>query len=251
MHAFRTLRGRAALAAALLVSLAGSASADEPEFTRDFRLGDCRFATTGSNPFFHLVPGYELRLEGDDDGEHVVLIIRVLNRKKPIDLTIDGEPRKIWTRVVEERESKDGELVEVSRNYFARCVGTGDVYYFGEDVDFYEGGEPTGDHSGAWLAGQGGAMPGIIMPATFLLGSRYYQEVAPGVAEDRAEHVAMGLDIDTEAGDFSGCAEVLETTPLEPGAESEKTYCPGVGIVQDGDVELVDYGFKRGSHDDD
>jgi hypothetical protein len=116
------------------------------------------------------------------------------------------------------------------------------VVYFGEDVDFYEDGEIVG-HEGSWRAGVAGAAPGLIMPGTFLLGSRYYQEVAPGVAEDRAEHVAMGLDVEVEAGDFTHCVEVLETTPLEPGAESEKTYCPGVGLVVDGDLELVEFGI--------
>jgi hypothetical protein len=78
------------------------------------------------------------------------------------------------------------------------------------------------------------------MPGTFLLGSRYFQEVAAGVALDRAEHTAEGLAVDTEAGNFKGCVEVTETTPLDPGAESVKVYCPGVGLVMDGDLELVD-----------
>jgi len=49
----------------------------------------------------------------------------------------------------------------------------GHVYYFGEEVDIYL---PNGQvvHDGAWEAGQAGALPGIIMPGTFLLGSRYY-----------------------------------------------------------------------------
>ena len=95
-------------------------------------------------------------------------------------------------------------------------------------------------HDGAWLAGRGGAKPGLIMPGTFLLGSRYFQEVAPGVALDRAEHTAQGFPVQTDAGNFKGCVEVTETTPLEPGSESVKVYCPGVGLVMDGDLELVD-----------
>jgi hypothetical protein len=90
-------------------------------------------------------------------------------------------------RVVEEREWQDDELVEVSRNFFARCKETGDVFYFGEEVDLYEDGEIVG-HGGAWLAGRDGALPGIIMPGRFLLGSRYYQEVAPDIALDRGEN---------------------------------------------------------------
>lgn len=33
------------------------------EFTTDFRLEDCRFKTTGENPYFILRPGYRVVLE--------------------------------------------------------------------------------------------------------------------------------------------------------------------------------------------
>jgi hypothetical protein len=87
------------------------------------------------------------------------------------------------------------------------------------------------------------AEPGLIMPGTFLLGSRYFQEIAEGIAEDQAEHVEMGLEVISFAGDFENCVRIEETTPLEPKALSEKIYCPGVGLVVDDVVELVDYGF--------
>ena len=50
----------------------------------------------------------------------------------------------------------------------------------------------------------------------------------------------MGLRVRTAVGTFEDCVKVLETTPLEPGAESEKIYCPGVGLVQDDELKLVD-----------
>ena len=55
--------------------------------------------------------------------------------------------------MVEERETEDGELVEVSRNFFAICEETNSVFYFGEEVDDDEDGEIVG-HEGAWLAGE-------------------------------------------------------------------------------------------------
>ena len=79
------------------------------------------------------------------------------------------------------------------------------------------------------------------MPGRFLLGSRYFQEIAPGVALDRAEHVKMGLTVKTPAGTFEDCVEVLETTPLEPGATSVKRYCAEIGLVVDGVAKLVDF----------
>ena len=133
----------------------------------------------------------------DDDGELVRLKITVLNQTKKITFkTKEGESLTVYARVVEERESKGGKLVEVSRNFYARCTQTNDVFYFGEDVDIYdEDGVMIVSHDGAWLAGKNGALPGVIMPGRFLLGSRYFQELAPGVALDRAEHVKMGFTV--------------------------------------------------------
>lgn len=209
-------------------------------FTTDFRIEDCRFSSEGRNAYFSLEPGDQLTLEGDDDGETVVVQITVLSDQRVVAFrTARGERLRIRTRVIEEREWVDDELVEVSRNFYARCQQTGDVFYFGEEVDIYEDGEIV-SHEGAWEAGRNGAQPGIIMPATYLLGSRYFQEIAPGVALDRAEHTAMGLTVSVPAGTFRDCVEVTETTPLEPGAEDAKLYCPGIGLVVDGPAELVE-----------
>src|SRR5262249_41370897 len=101
---------------------------------------------------------------------------------------------------------------------------------------------------GSWESGKGGAVPGVVMPGLFLLGSRYYQEIAPGVALDRAENTRMDLDLefDLEGGgtaEYEDCVEVTETTPLEKGDVSLKNYCPGVGLVVDDDFELVGTNF--------
>jgi hypothetical protein len=169
---------------------------------------------------------------------------------RPVVITVLRETRNIFvpgigmvrTRVVEERHTTNGDLVELSKNFFAICDKTNDVFYFGEEVDiFNEDGTIT--HEGAWLAGVDDALPGLIMPGTFLLGSRYFQEVAPGVALDRAEHVEMGLRVRTAVDTYEDCVKVLETTPLEPGEESVKIYCPGVGLVQDDELRLVDVNF--------
>jgi hypothetical protein len=221
----------------------------EPIFTTDFRLEDCRFTTKGMNPYFFLKPGYQLVLEGEEDGEEILLVITVLNKRERIDLREEGIG-KVKTRIVEEREWVDGELAEISRNFFARCKQANAIFYFGEDVDIYENGEIV-SHEGAWRAGEDGALPGLFMPGTFLLGSRYLQELAPEVAMDRAENVDMGLTIVTPAGTFENCVEVFETTPLDPDEESTKRYCPGIGLVFDDGVELVDFGFDIVDFDDD
>jgi hypothetical protein len=228
-----TLFALLALPAGALAQSGGGA------FTQGFALQDCEWADTGGTPYFFLTPGRRLIYEGDDEGVQKRLLITVLRETRPVTLEIGGELRTIVTRVVEERELEDGVLVERSRNFFAVCAPTNDVFYFGETVNIYEPGEPI-SHEGAWLAGRNGAQPGIIMPGRFLLGARYYQERAPGIALDRAEHSRMGLTVDTPAGTFKNCVEVVETTPLEPGAESLKLYCRGIGLVVDDVVRLVE-----------
>ena len=231
--------GRLALlalgAVAALTSLAASAAA-ERQFTRQFRDEDCTFESTGVNPYFSLQPGRVAQFSGEEDGLEARLRITVLDRTR--DILVPGLGL-VTTRVVEEREWENDELIEVSRNYFAICAQTNDVYYFGENVDIFEE-DGSVSHEGAWLAGRNGAQPGIIMPGTFLFGSRYYQEIAPGVALDRAEHTSMGLTAETGLGTLSGCVKVVETTLLEPGSESVKVYCPDVGLVNDDGIVLTD-----------
>ncbi len=216
------------------------------KFTDEFGIESCTFKSSGTNPYFMLKPGRQLRYSnaacvanGDCD-ELEELVITVLFEERDITFKSDDEQlMTVRTRVVEERETADGQLKEISRNYFAECEGTGDVFYFGEDVDIYENGKVV-SHDGAWLAGKRQAQPGIIMPGgAFLLGARYYQELAPNIALDRAEHVRMDLEVKVPAGQFEDCVRIHETTPLEPTDLSKKTYCPETGLIIDGDLQLV------------
>lgn len=207
---------------------------DTGGFTVDFMPEECwGFSSTGRNPFFVLEPGYQLVLEVLERDVLVNLTITVLEET----MMVDG----VETRIVEERETQDGELVEVSRNYFAICNRNNSVFYFGEDVDIYEGGVIV-SHEGSWLAGQDEAEAGIIMPGVILLGGKYFQEIAPGVAMDRAEIKGMTEDVETPAGDFENCLKTFETTPLDPRSKEFKFYARGVGLIRDGDLELVQYG---------
>ena len=229
--------------AVLLASLAplvGAVAADDG-FTKNFPILDCDFKSTGGNAFIKLKVNRQLYLsnvrcveEGDCD-ELEELWITMLPETRVITFEHGGNSVTVRTRVMEEYETADGELEEVSRNFVADCNPMHDVYYFGEDV-FDGDGEPLPDR---WLAGRDGARPGILMPdRAFLLGSRYYQEIAPN-AKDRGEHTSMGFKVEVPAGVFRNCVEVTETSPLEPGEESFKTYCPRVGMVRDNELELI------------
>jgi hypothetical protein len=202
-------------------------------WTTDFHVDQHELSTTGQNPYFILEPGYYLVLE--KGAEQV--IITVLNSTKKV-----GE---IETRVVEERETEDGNLVEISRNYYAISKRSNSVFYFGEDVDIYRNGKVTG-HGGAWLAGVNGAKFGLMMPGIVLMRSRYYQEIAPGEAMDRAEIVGLRETVRTAVGEFRNCLKSEETTPLEPGIREYKYYAPGIGLVQDGALKLVKHGRLEG-----
>jgi hypothetical protein len=198
----------------------------------EFAIASCTLKSTGKNPYFLLEPGYQLHLEGGG----TKLQITVLDETK----VVDG----VTTRVVEEREWKKGELYEVARNYFAFCEQTKDVYYFGEEVEFYEGGKVV-KRDGSWLAGVNGNKAGLFMPGTPKLNMRYYQEVAPKVAMDRAEIVSLTETCKTPAGVFTSCLKVMEGSALEPLAREYKYHAPGIGLVGDGELRLVRYGYVK------
>ncbi len=209
-------------------------SEGENEYTSSFRAENCTFSSTGRNPFLILEPNYQLVLSGEEPGEAAQVAITVLNETRDVNGT--------ETRVVEERETLGGELVEISRNFFAICEETNSVFYFGEEVDDYENGILIA-HEGAWLAGEGAYKAGVIMPGTILLGARYYQEIAPDVALDRAEIIDMGEVIQTPSGAFTDTLITQETNPLEPDVAELKYYAAGIGLIQEEDLKLERYGF--------
>jgi hypothetical protein len=216
------------------VLIGGLASAVHPaaEWTSVFRLEKGDLSSTGRNPYFILEPGYQLVLKSAD----TELTVTVLDETR----NVDG----VETRIVEEREVEDGRLIEVSRNCYAISKTNGGVFYFGEDVDAYDS-QGKVSHGGSWHAGENGARAGLMMPGLPLLGARYYQEVAPGIAMDRAEIVSVSESFKCPAGTFSDVLKVEETTPLEPGAKEYKLYAAGVGLVKDGDLVLVSHGPKH------
>jgi hypothetical protein len=217
--------------AALVFCLSGCQQRDLlPEPTQawqtDFTVDKANLASAGTNPYFVLEPGHTLSFS---DGT-TLLVISVLNETR----TVDG----VVTRVVEERETKNGQPLEISRNYFAIDKETKDVYYFGEDVDMYKEGKVT-NHEGSWLAGSIYRF-GLMMPGSPKQGQMFYQELAPRVAMDRCQIVATGETVRTPAGTFEHCLHVKESSVIESGT-GEKWYAPQVGLVKDGDMELTKF----------
>ncbi len=209
--------------------------ASSVNFQHFFDLEHREFSTTGRNRYFVLEPGYQLVLEGKDGKHAARLEITVLDETKEL-----GD---IQTRVVEERETVDGKLVEVSRNFFAICKSTSSVFYFGEEVDIYKDGKVV-EHEGAWLHGQDKASAGMMMPGECLIGAAYYQENAPEKAMDRARIESVSATLKTPAGEFTNCLKVWEENPLDHDSET-KTFAPNIGLVQDEGLLLVKHGFIK------
>jgi hypothetical protein len=238
------LTGRRALAAVATIAALGAAGCDAVQqpidivqqqiggpFQDQFALTQCALSPTGRNPYFILEPGYQLVLQDD--------------KRTKLEITVLDETREVagvQTRVVVEREYVNGKLYEVSRNFFAICPETKDVYYFGEDVYYYDGSRILGT-GGSWLAGQDGAKAGLIMPGVAKPGMRYYQEIAPKVAMDRAEIVSVESSITTPAGGFAKTLDTREGTALSVWDVGHKVYAPGIGLVRDGHLLLTKYGF--------
>jgi hypothetical protein len=202
------------------------AATAQTQFQDTFAVDEAALRDQGSNTYMILEPGYRLILADGKD----TLTITVLDETK----VVDG----VRTRIVEERETKGGKLEEVSRNYFAFDKTTGNIYYFGEDVNTYDAKGSITGHEGSWLAGVNGARFGLMMPGQPKVGQRYYQEVASGVAMDRAEVVSLTKKVKVPAGTFKNCLTTRESSSLEKGVE-EKVYAPGVGLLKDGGFKLA------------
>ena len=199
-------------------------SADDAAWRRRFDVDRKNLGVDGHNPYFPLTPGLRIHLT---DGEETV-VFSVLDETK----LVDG----VETRVVEEHETENGELVEISRNYFAIDRTTGDVYYFGEDVEIYEDGKVV-SHDGAWLAGRDGVGFGLIMPGKPAVGDKYYLEDAPGAVE-RVEVVDLDATLETPLRAFEKVVRCREDDVLDGGV-SHKWYAAGIGMIGDDEMRVI------------
>lgn len=190
-------------------------------------------ATALTHPRFPAPVGARWVYEAHDDGSVERTVVEVL-----------PETKAVWgvaARVVRDTVEIDGELVEDTWDWYAED-GAGNVWYLGEDTSEYEHGVVTCT-CGAWEAGVGGALPGIVALAAPAVGDVYRQEFFAGEAEDIAEVVALDETVVVPAGTFTGCVKTREINTLEP-TEGFKWHCPGVGLALEREggvrVELVE-----------
>jgi hypothetical protein len=240
-------------AAAILASALGPASpraraevpTGEPTFTHPLDIDNAY------HPFVrNRLRVYELVKGGDD-----TYAIDVFLSDTRTFLLEDGT--EVECAIMEEWAIEDGELAEISTNYFAQA-DDGTVYYFGETVDNYEDGEVV-DHGGSWLVGgpsgddppetETAAVPAVFMPADPEVGDVWKPEDLPdaGIEEfDTAEGFERKLRV--EAGKFYDVLRVREETP----DVGRKWYAPGVGFVRSKEgKEVLELDEIIDSEDDD
>lgn len=195
------------------------------------------------NPWFPLVQGNRWVYEGsfEEDGETITetITVTVLNETK----LIDG----ITCVVVRDVVEVDGELLEDTDDWFAQDVD-GNVWYCGEEVKDYEwfdGDEPPlpelVSDDGSFKAGRDGDKGGILLPQDPVVGDLFRQELSVGNAEDVVEILATdGNENAIAASCSNACLVTRDFTPLEPDAEENKYYAPGIGLILEVDVESGD-----------
>ena len=179
------------------------------------------FSSTVDNRYFPLIPGTTLQYRNKTGSE--TLVIEVTSRTRNI--------MGVRTTVVVETATEDGRTVEISENWFAQDRD-GNVWYFGEATQDFQNGVPVST-AGSWEAGVHGALPGIIMKARPAVGDTYFQEYAPGIAEDMASVMAVEGSLSTALASYSGVLKTKEWTPLEANSVEHKYYAPGVGLVRE------------------
>jgi hypothetical protein len=203
----------------------------ETEWRDTFDVDKQNLGPDGYNPYFVLTPGFQLVYA---NGLGDTVISTVLDEINIID--------SVSTRVIVDSEWLYGHnLEEVARDYFAIDTTTGDVYYFGEDVNLYQS-DTIFSHEGSWLSGVNDARFGLMMPGQGRLevGDRFYQEIAPGVAMDRAELISISDTVVTPLSTYTNCVHFEETSALDSTAASDKWYAPNIGIVKDEDFVLIE-----------
>lgn len=208
---------------------------DKPaaDFVKDFPIDKDELVTTGRNTYFILEPGYFQVMESGE----LKLTMTVTNQTKKIG---DFE-----VRVVEEKTTAKGKLIENNRSYFAISKKNKNVYFFGLDVEAYDENGKVVSTEGTWQHGMKDAKFGLVMPGTIVLKAKYYQEQAPNVAMDRAENLSVTETVVTPDGTFKNCLKVEETSPLDEKYKVYKYYAPDVGLVQSIEFKLTKHGVAK------
>ncbi len=142
--------------------------------------------------------------------------------------------------MIEDRNFVDGELVELTLDYFGQS-DDGTVHYFGEDVSNYENGKLV-DREGSFLYGRDTDFLGILMPADPQVGDEWKFENAPPITVE-SDRVKKELP-EAKVGGTTYEDVIVVEEHIQPDDEIEdKLYARGFGNIQelppDGEAHLV------------
>lgn len=194
-----------------------------PQGSEPVDLQPAEFTAEIDNPFWPMDVGSRwIYRERDAEGGEQRVVVTVTDRTKPIANGIEA-------RVVHDVVTEGGEPVEVTDDWYAQDAD-GNVWYLGESTAEYENGRVVSTE-GSWEAGVDGAQPGIAMPGDPQPGVAYRQEYYEGEAEDRAEVLAVGEQVEVPFGHFAEALVTKDLVPLEPGVVEYKFYARDVGPV--------------------
>ncbi len=199
------------------------------------------------NPYFSLVPGNKWTYKTSEDGEVTETItVEVLTGES---ITIEGVECVVVRDIVYEGDEIDPDnIIEDTYDWYGQQED-GTVWYFGEFSlakedceDDEESCEGLYTEDGSWKSGYEGGKAGIIMfgDPSAEVGTVFRQEIALGEAEDAGEVLSVTASETVPAASCNGdCVQTRDFSPLEPDAEENKYYAPGVGVI-------LEVGFEDG-----
>ena len=179
-----------------------------------------QFVGGADNPYFPLSPRSLYYRGATADGIETLRIDVTRQTKNILD---------VRTTVVIETAALNGQTVEIAENWFAQDRD-GNVWYFGESTQDFQNGAPSGT-GGSWEAGVNEARPGIVMKAHPMSGDTYFQEFAPGVAQDMASVISNTKTATVLGRTLDNVLLTKEWTSLEPSSVEHKSYAPGLGLI--------------------
>ena len=202
-------------------SKSSSGSTPLPQGTKPAKLDPSNFTTEIDNPYWPMRPGSHWVYRELEDGEAQRVDVTVTDRTK----VLGG----ITARVVHDQVTRKGQVIEDTFDWYAQD-SDGNLWYLGENTKEYENGKLKSTE-GSWAYGVDGAQPGVVVPADPKQGMRYREEYYAGHAEDAAEVLNVGSQVQVPYGRYQDAMVTRNYSSLEPTVEEMKLYARGVGPV--------------------
>lgn len=177
-------------------------------------------ASSSTNKWFPLTPGYQSVREGGLDRGHR----RLTHRRVYTVTNVTKKVAGVQTILILDQDIDGGEVAEQALDFVAEDR-EGNVWYLGSYTETYEGGEYVNATDG-WLAAIRGAKPGVLMLASPVVGSpKYSQATVPGEGSATAKVSKTGQK---KCVPFKCFTDVLV---IQEGGENV-SYAPGVGSIK-------------------